>query len=577
MTKAGSGIAGFDTVMVEFLAERIALAIGDAARALRPARAAWGTDRLWGHTRNRSYDAFLLNDPRPSLPSPPPRLDLSLEQRAVDPTWTMLRVDLLDSLRGVYEPAGALSNFAVHGTANPSATDLFDADLHAFLERGLERHIDSLNGRAAGFRAHAVHLVANGTSGDVSPDWPSGSRCPPPKLQPLVRPRGPRSPPPAEAWLPPPPRRVAACLAAAREHVERAGADLSARAIALFDRLGGELNDDMSIGRAFRAVALQGESAPSGLCPKPKMGMAALGGAGDGHTRYHGWRFLGLIDIGYEQGGSAVDKGARDCHAPKRTALVPFHGLIAGPHGFPEAAQFAVARVGGMLVGVLPIEVTTTAGVRMKAAVRHVVGESRLSPDSITLISLANGYLQYVTTAEEYSAQRYEGASNIYGPASARVYGEQLADLAAQVLGIPASSSSESLDSIIAYPGKPKSIFPARSAGPPPDRLRRSFEHLACQGDTTVVRWIDAYPGRLVPADGPLLRIEREVESEGWKTVVWDDDPRVEVRALRPRGSRGYLWEARWWPESSSGRHRVVLMKRQGFQEVAGRPFSACR
>ncbi len=578
----GSSVAGFDTAMANFLVDRVAAAIEEATRQLRPARAAWGAELFWGHTRNRSYEAFLLNDPPATLPAPPADLRLSPEQRAVDPTWTMLRVDLFDTERGRYEPAGALSIFAVHGTVNPAATDLFDGDIHALLERGLERHIDRSNGQPEGFRPRAIHLVVNGTSGDVSPNWSQASRCPPPRLQTEFRPAGPRGPPPPDSWQAPSRETLAACLGAARDYVEQAGAALSARAVALFDRLETALSDDLDVGRAFRTLALRGPTAAPGLCPKPKMGSAALAGADDGYTRFEGWRFLGLIDIGYEEGGSAIDRGAGDCHAPKRTALWPLHDCIAGPHGFPEFAQFAVVRIGGMVLGVAPVEVTTTVGSRMKAEMQTAAGMERLPLDSIALVTLSNGYLQYVTTREEHTGQSYEGASNIYGPGAADVYAGHLARLTHQLYtGIDtaaAASSSAALDSLVVYPGKPKSIFPGAAAGPPAQRMQRRLEEPRCRGDTLMVRWIDAYPGRLIPADGPIVRIERRSAEGSWVPIVWDDDPKLEVRALRPRGDQGYQWEARWTPRSvRSGPIRPVLVERPGFPETTGQPFEACR
>ncbi len=91
-----------------------------------------------------------------------------------------------------------------------------------------------------------------------------------------------------------------------------------------------------------------------------------------------------------------------------------------------------------------------------------------------------------------------------------------------------------------------------------------------------MIRWTDAYPGRLTPADGPVLKFERET-SNGWEITIWDDDRDLEVRAIRAQGQRGYLWEARWTPQTRAGRHRLVLVARAGFPEVAGQPFELCR
>lgn len=570
----GSSVAGYDSLLVQFLVSRMSEAMLEADANLRPARVAWGTDLVWGHTRNRAYEAFILNDPPATFPSSPDTLGLDDRRRAVDPEWTMLRVDVLDPERGEYTPAGAFSVFAVHGTGNPSANDLLDADIHAFIQRGLERHVDSLNHHAIGFRPRAVHLVANGAAGDISPDYPEASRCGAYELAPRRRIAGPRAPPSPEGWCPPDADSASACLAIARDYMEAAGSALADRAIALFDGLAAALHDDVRLRRAFQTVALKGEPAPPELCDEPKLGTAAVAGAPDGLTRHYDWHFLGLLPIGYEPGGSAIKEGKSGCHAPKRYALYPIHELVSGSHGYPEQAQLMVVQVGDRVLGSLPAEVTATAGARMKAAMLAEAGRHDLTVDSVTLVSLANGYVQYITTAEEYAAQRYEGGATIFGPGSAAGFERLLMELVSE---LPRSSAARAtVDSIIAYHGKPKTIFPRPTAGPPLERITRAFEDKHCRGDTLVFRWVDAYPGRLIPADGPVLRIDRETEGE-WRPEVWDDDPRLEVRALRSLGQRGYLWEARWSPDGMSGRYRPVLLARTGLSEVRGPATPACR
>ena len=131
------------------------------------------------------------------------------------------------------------------------------------------------------------------------------------------------------------------------------------------------------------------------------------------------------------------------------------------------------------------------------------------------------------------------------------------------------ASPANRVDSITAYPGKSHVILPRRTAGPPPERVTRAVVGQACAGDTLVVRWRDLHPGRLVPADGPLLRIERLV-GERWDTVVWDDDRELEIRAVHSLGGQGYVWEARWHHPARAGPYRVVLVARPGLAEVTG-------
>jgi hypothetical protein len=275
-----SSIDGYDPRLVEFLVKRIAAAVNEAYAHRRAARVAWGETYIWGQTRNRSYDAFVKNDPPWTPPTTPPA-SLSPEKSAVDPTWTILRVDLRDTMQGADStrryPAGALSIFAMHGTGNPGANDLFDADIQGMVERGLERHIDSLNDRLHGrppqaprYATEAVHLFANGAEGDVSPDWSETSRCDLPKLRQALAPGGPKTPPPHWEWRFPPTANLARCLSTARADMRRIGDVLTRRAGMLFDELEDSLTDDFNLAVAFRTFPLQADSAPE-LCSKAEV------------------------------------------------------------------------------------------------------------------------------------------------------------------------------------------------------------------------------------------------------------------------------------------------------------------
>src|SRR3989441_14363 len=530
-----SQVEGYDSAMVEFLVSGFARAVRDAQRDLRPARVAWGLTAVWGHTRNRSYEACLRAKPEWTPPAPvTPGLDPT--HRAVNPLWTLLRVDQRGrGADSAYRPAGALSVFAVHGTADAPENELLDAGIH-------------------------------GIVGDVSPDWPVQSRCGAPTLRPVVGPGGPRTPPPPWEWRDPAPAWMGLCRAAARRYVNTAGDSLAARAAALFDSLGPGLRGDLHVGVAFRTLRLKGDAR---LCPYPEAGSATLGGAEDGRTRLYDWRLFGSFPVRLEEGGHAVRPNPHDCQREKRVALRGLQRkLVVGEHGLPEVAQLSVIRLGDLLLGVVPAEVTTRAGAQIERAIADSARAAGLVPRAVTIVGLANGYMQYVTTDAEYGEQSYEAGSTLYGPNSAAVLAEELGKLAASLVRSGASPANR-VDSITAYPGKSQTLLPRRTSGPPPERITRVVLSQACAGDTLVVRWRDLHPGRLVPADGPVLRIERLV-GERWDPVVWDDDRELEIRAVRSLGGRGYMWEARWHHAERAGPFRVVLVARAGLPEVTG-------
>jgi neutral ceramidase len=196
--------------------------------------------------------------------------------------------------------------------------------------------------------------------------------------------------------------------------------------------------------------------------------------------------------------------------------------------------------------------------------------------DSVAVISLANGDLRYIVTPDEYAVQDYEGASTLYGPQSAMVLATQFGELAAMMGAGGQTAEAADVGEVIAYAGKLRGVMSGRDTGPAPERIERRFVSLECAGDTAVASWIDVYPGRLVPADGPVLRVERET-SRGWEPFLWDDHSSLEVRALEPKGGRGYLWEARWLPgEALPGTYRIVLEARDGLSALRGEPFHSC-
>ncbi|HSG27829.1 MAG TPA: neutral/alkaline non-lysosomal ceramidase N-terminal domain-containing protein, partial [Candidatus Krumholzibacterium sp.] len=93
----------------------------------------------------------------------------------------------------------------------------------------------------------------------------------------------------------------------------------------------------------------------------------------------------------------------------------------------PETVPLGVYRIGPVVIGTLPGEFTTILGLR----IRKAVGEQVPGARHVILVGMANEYLSYFTTGEEYEHQHYEGASTMYGPLSGARIRDELASLAA--------------------------------------------------------------------------------------------------------------------------------------------------
>ncbi len=547
LNEFGSGVGGYDSLFTGWLAEKIARSVVRAYESRLPAEAGWAVADVWGHTRNRSYEAYVLNSGVPALGIRAPEWLPDDLHRAVNPRWALLRVDIDRDSSGHFTPAGALSIFSIHGTGFPSGNDLYDADIHGLVARGLERHIGE----------HGVHLFANGSEGDISPNWPPDSRCDPATLMPQRRLGSPRTPRAKDDWQPAPQRNIAACLRVAKAYVRAVGSALADTAKRIFDDLELALSPDVRIQRAFETLALVDSAETLGICGKAVAGAPTAAGGPDGRARYQGWNVLGIFPLGIEAGGNAVNTSRTDCQRPKHTLFGPVQNRLVGRFDFSAFTQLAVVRIGDMVVGTVPGEATTVAGLRMVAA----MAEERpadLPEDRLTILGLANGDIRYITTAEEYWAQLYEGGSNIYGANTAGMIARRLAGLTSSLASGGSSSPIVRVDSISARPGKSSSRWPAR--GPRPDSLRFELEP-TCIGDTVIARWYDAPPGTMVPAEGLIISFHRS----GGPRVV-DDDIDIEVRAVG-KARRGYLWEARYTPPGGvreGDRFKVRLLRWEG-------------
>ena len=543
----GSSVAGFDPVMVDSLTARIARAVHAAAADLRPARVAWGSRAVWGETRIRSLPAILRNIPLPTAPPDAPA-GLPQEYGLVDPELAMLRVDQRDPATGAFRPAGAFSIFAMHGTGNAPSNDLLDADIQGLVERRLERHIDrDLNRGSDGFVPRAVYLFANGAEGDVSPAWPPQTRCNVPTLAPMPALNSPFTRTLWE-WRAPTVTHLASCRHAARQAITVIGKSVGDGAVALFDALGTALIDRLELGRSFTTLFLRDSARALGICSEPALGLSTLVGADDAHTRIDGWHLFGLFNVGLEQGSPNPE--VPGCQAHKRQLFdaalggLPNHLFISG--NLPSYAQVMVLRLGNRVIGAVPAEVTTMAGRRMREQMLASARAAGLPVTAVLILGHANGYMEYVTTAEEYTAQYYEGGSTIYGPGEAAMFGRVLGRLAASI------STGDSLPATAAPPldlvvGQQRHILrPKSSTRVPPPRIERVW---CSGGGDTLYAWLQLGGAAEWPvATGDVAaqaRVEVVADDAARTVVSWDDDPALEMH-LRSRQGGLAWWELRW-------------------------------
>jgi len=137
------------------------------------------------------------------------------------------------------------------------------------------------------------------------------------------------------------------------------------------------------------------------------------------------------------------------CQSPKPILLNT--GDCEKPYAWdPASIPISIQRVGNLFILNVPGELTTMAGRRMRAQITKVLEEGGVEDPIVTIAGLSNTYTHYITTFEEYQAQRYEAASTLYGPHTLTAYMQEMTRIAKDMLEGRESTSSEAPEDLTA-------------------------------------------------------------------------------------------------------------------------------
>lgn len=504
---------GFDPRVLDFLATRIAGAIAHAAQTAQPARIAW-THAFVNGGRDREPAIGQNRSVVAHCGNDDPMGERGTTCRTdgVDPVAEVEgRLDLLrvdvEGTDGL-RPLALYASFPVHGTVVPNTNQLLEADLFGYAARRIEARLRD--------EGTFVAVLANGAEGDVRPDYRE------------------------QGW----------------PEARRLGELLADRVVAVHGGASA-FEEDPRIVRAMRDLYLPNAVAPEGgpdaphLCEHAALGRAAICGSEEGRTHFCGRLFHeGIVSPG------------TGCQAPK--AFLLSENLGSG--GFPTVAPLSVVAVGRGAVVSYPFEATTTAGRRLRSAVVAALGT-----EQVMLVGLANEYVQYMTTPEEYAAQHYEGGSTLYGPGTQPVIAAHLARLARSVrasvegsgrpLVEPLALPEVRLDRADVMPDEPTLV-------PVLDGVGRSTRD---ERPAFTLSFRAGHPVTLVGTGQPFVRVERR-DAEGRFVPHVDangepvDDTSEDVELVhegKKSGRRGiHRYRATWLPATGTppGTYRVVLI-----------------
>lgn len=410
----------------------IANSIINAHKNLQDAKTAISHGDLYDSNINRSPTSYLLNPD---------------SERAQYPEGdTDKRMLLLQFLNAKTEaPIGVLNWFAVHGTSMNNTNTLISGDNKGYASYLLER--DYNGPEVATGHGNFVAAFASTNLGDVSPNT-AGTKCIDTGL-------------PCDGTKSTCNGKCENCIGSGPgkdmfESTQIIGQNQYNFAKVLMQNKQEFVDGPIDYRHSFVDMSKLNVTLSTGrkvqLC-SPAMGYSFAAGTTDGPGMF-----------GFTQGtttGNPFWNRVRDflskptdeeirCQHPKPILLNT--GDIEIPYQWdPRVVPVQIIRVGNLFILSCPNEFTTMAGRRLRNTIQSILEDGKIVGEGqkiyVTIAGLTNSYSSYVTTYEEYQAQRYEAASTIFGPHTLEGYIQEFSRLARDlVAGQPSVSTTSPPD-----------------------------------------------------------------------------------------------------------------------------------
>jgi neutral ceramidase len=410
---------GFDELLFQFLANRIALSITKAFNSRQPAVIKQNSVIVTGLSRNRSIKAFRKNrqgeinailsrtQNSDSLFTPdlPGFVTTSEVFQAIDPRLTVLKVEPQKSPGSA--PIAVAAFFAVHPTAMGPETEVYSSDIFGVASTLVEQHINGSYEERINVNHPTVVAIFNGAEGDISPNWKQQDR-----RNTLNIGEG-----------------IAKGILEAMENANtliNGAIEYRFKTITVSNQEVNNLHGD--------SVSSCNTQPPLKTAKKGLPGVAVLGGAEDGRSLFYHMGFReGITSVkctprhGYKQ--SSIDEALEEIFQINPDDFpgdwIAHIAKNVLDKGTPKKLPIGVYSLGPLTMATLPGECTVALGHRIS----ETLGQEAGPEESVLLIGLANEYLSYFTTPQEYNAQHYEGASTMYGEASGLFLEQELGRL----------------------------------------------------------------------------------------------------------------------------------------------------
>ena len=530
---------GLEEEFLNFASQRIADGIVKAYESRRPALIATGRKDIYGYSRNRALDAYILNDNISEFSLDDPEAKF----KAINPAMFMIRIDAQDD-QGSYKPLAAFSSFSVHATALSVPVDVYNSDLFAYAQKDLEWAIE----KKYDTPWKVVHGLTAGTQGDMAPALPD---------------HGDNTFGHHEVnWI----------------EAKKLGQGIGKEAITLFEELGARLTAKVSIATAGRELNIRKNNKIDGveLCQDPAVGAPIAAGAYERRTPF-------LAAIPFLKGGNIMSRSwvfTDGCQGNKtHLGFKYLQPLLEPKDSFPNTVLFQLIKINDTVVIPLPFEVTTESGRRMAERVSIEFSKANNVIEHAWVASNANGYFGYTTTPEEYTRQNYEGGHTLYGQYSTPYLTAQLGKLAKDL-----NEQGEILELLPKwdYELKVNEFFPEKllSSG---KRIALEQPHVhyaeSIHEESYIeFEWLDVGASE-INLHQPLVKIEIMVDDQwlgmtnGFEPIN-DDGYDIEVRLQRGEDLGMAQYQVRWYNPVAGGQYRFVIAPRSNQDQFYSRSFN---
>jgi len=281
---------------------------------------------------------------------------------------------------------------------------------------------------------------------------------------------------------------------------------------------------------------------------------------GDNHTGNPFWNFLaGFI--------AKPTPEQIACHHPKPILLD-----VGQTHPYPwvpNVVPVQIVSIGKLVLLGVPGEFSTMAGRRLRNTVRSVFEAAGITDTIIVVAGLSNTYTGYITTFEEYTVQRYEGASTIYGPHTFAAYQQLFTQLATALVKdqpVPAGPTPRDLSTDQLSFITPV-VLDTGSFGKAYTDAKPSYK----VGDTVDVVFYGANPRNNVLTGATFLTVEKLNSDNTWTVILTDADWDTKFKWQR-HGESESLITIEWAISAGTpaGKFRI-----QHFGYYKGDPFTS--